>query len=94
MATALASSMVDTISCEPPLKPNQPSHRMKVPRVASGMLAPGMGLTSPLGPYLPLRAPSSSTPARAAVAPHMCTMPEPAKSLKPASLRKPPPQDQ
>ena len=28
-------------------------------------------------PYLPLRAPSSSTPARAAEAPAMCTMPEP-----------------
>ena len=55
---------------------------MNVPNVAKGKLAPGMACTSPLGPYLPLRAPSKITPANAAVAPAKCTIPEPAKSLK------------
>jgi 2-oxoisovalerate dehydrogenase E1 component len=68
--------------------------RMKVPRVASGRLAPGMALISPFLPYLPSRAPRTSTPARAAEAPAMWTIPDPAKSEKPASLRKPPPQVQ
>src|SRR5690554_486415 len=87
MATELALATSPSFSTEPPLKPNQPIHRMKVPRAASGMLAPGKARISPLGPYLPLRGPSSSTPARAAAAPAMCTMPEPAKSLKPRSPR-------
>jgi hypothetical protein len=47
--------MLDTFSSEPPLKPNQPSQRMKVPSVASGRLAPGMALMEPSLPYLPLR---------------------------------------
>ena len=87
MATECALAASPSFSTEPPLKPNQPIHRMKVPRVASGRLAPGMAWISPFGPYLPLRAPSSSTPARAAAAPAMCTMPEPAKSEKPRSPR-------
>ena len=33
-------------TCEAPLKPNQPNHRIKVPRPASGMLEPGIGFTS------------------------------------------------
>ena len=87
-ATALALSMPVTCSCEPPLKPNQPSHRISVPIVASGRLAPGMGWTLP---YLPLRAPSRITPASAAAAPVMCTTPEPAKSRKPPTLSQPSP---
>jgi hypothetical protein len=77
-ATLLADSTSETLSSEPPLKPNQPIHRMKVPSVASGRFAPGMALTAPPVPYLPLRAPSTSTPASAAEAPAMWTMPEPA----------------
>ena len=51
-ATALASSRTDAVaSTEPPLKPNQPSQRIRVPSVARGRLQPGMALTSP-----PLRA--------------------------------------
>jgi hypothetical protein len=45
LATLLADSTSETLSSEPPLKPNQPSHRMKVPSVASGRFAPGMALT-------------------------------------------------
>ena len=90
-ATALASSTLLTINSEPPLNPNQPNHKMNVPSVAKGMFAPGIALTVPSSLYLPLRAPRSITPASAAVAPHMCTTPDPAKSRKPASSNAPPP---
>ena len=92
MAMAAASSALPSASCEPPLNPNQPSHRMKVPRVASGRLAPGMGLTRPSGPYLPFRAPRMIAPVSAAQPPTEWTTVEPAKSEKPNSARKPPPQ--
>jgi hypothetical protein len=36
--TSVTSPIVPMASCEPPLKPNQPSHRMNVPSVASGMV--------------------------------------------------------
>src|SRR5690606_33832119 len=90
-ATALASSTVAMLSCEPPLKPNQPNHSRKVPSVASGRLAPGKARITPFGPYLPRRGPRISTPASAATAPARCTTPEPAKSTKPIWSRKPPP---
>src|SRR6056297_3695549 len=90
-ATALASPISDSLSSEPPLKPNQPSQRMKVPSVASGMLAPGIALILTSATYFPLRAPSSNTPASAAAPPHRCTTPDPAKSLKPMLSRNPPP---
>ncbi len=78
-------------SCEPPLKPNQPSQRMNMPSVASARFEPGKGLTRPPGPYLPVRAPSTIAPASAAQPPTECTIVEPAKSRKPAASRKPPP---
>src|SRR5690606_41276892 len=91
----LAASAAEPIaSCEPPLKPNQPSQRMKAPSVASGRLAPGIGLTRPSGPYLPLRAPRMIAPVSAAQPPVECTRVEPAKSLKPSSLSQPPPHTQ
>ena len=34
-------------SSEPPLKPNQPSHRIRTPSAASGKLCAGMGFTEP-----------------------------------------------
>src|SRR5690606_29971188 len=76
-------------SCEAPLKPNQPSQRMNVPSVASGMDEPGSGWTAPSGPYLPLRAPSTSAPASAAQPPTEWTMVEPAKSEKPMASSQP-----
>src|SRR5919106_4752416 len=88
---APASAAVPSASCEPPLKPNQPSHRMKVPIVARGSDEPSIGLTSPFGPYLPLRAPNRSAPASAAQPPTECTRVDPAKSEKPISLSQPPP---
>ena len=83
-ATALALSTLAVARTEPPLKPNQPIQRMKVPSVASGRLAPGIGLHGAVGAVLALAcAQQYHTPASAAAAPAMCTMPEPAKSEKP-----------
>ena len=78
LATLLADSTLDTANSEPPLKPNQPIHRMNIPIAASGMLAPGIAFTLPSALYLPLRGPRNRTPDRAAVAPQRCTIPEPA----------------
>src|SRR6056297_131353 len=88
--TSETSPTVPIASCEPPLKPNQPSHRMNVPRVASARLDPGIGFTRP-SLYLPRRGPSTITPARAAQPPTECTTVEPAKSEKPISDSQPPP---
>ena len=60
LVSYLDATQLAVASTEPPLKPNQPIHRMKVPRVASGRLAPGIALTVPFAPYLPLRAPSTN----------------------------------
>ena len=68
-ATAFALSTDAVARTDPPLKPNQPNQRINVPSVAIGKLAPGIALMTPLEPYLPLRAPSNKTPARAADAP-------------------------
>ena len=84
-ATALALSTLAKASTEPPLKPNQPIHKMNIPTVANGRFAPGIALTLPSAVYFPLRAPSNKTPAKAAAAPAICTIPEPAKSEKPRS---------
>ena len=42
VATASTDALELIANSEPPLKPNQPSHRMKVPRVAIGRFAPGI----------------------------------------------------
>ena len=52
--------------------------------MAEVMLWPGMALTLPSLPYLPMRGPSTRTPARAAQAPAEWTTVEPAKSQKPS----------
>ena len=91
VAIAAASAPVPSANCEPPLKPNQPSHKMKVPRVASGRDEPGSACGLPSGPNRPLRAPRIMAPVNAAHPPTECTRVEPAKSLKPASDNQPPP---
>ena len=68
LAMESASEIVPMASCDAPLKPNQPSQRMKTPSVASGIFDPGIGTTLP-STYLPLRAPSISAPIRAAQPP-------------------------
>ena len=88
---ATASAALPRASCEPPLKPNQPSQRMKTPSVTTRMLEGGVGLTLPSRRNLPSRGPTTSTPASAAQPPVLCTMVEPAKSWKPSSASQPPP---
>ena len=89
--TAFASTTLEIINSDPPLKPNQPSHKIKVPSVASGKFAPGIAFTFPSDEYFPSLDPRTNTPANAAVAPQRWTTPDPAKSEKPAASRKPPP---
>ena len=62
---AVASAAEPKASCDPPLKPNQPNQRTKVPSVAKGMFAPGIGLIFPSAVYLPLRAPKIIAPVSA-----------------------------
>ena len=69
IATELALLISASFNTEPPLKPNQPIHKINVPKVAIGKLAPGIAFTLPSLPYFPLRAPSNITPANAADAP-------------------------
>ena len=95
VVTAMSAKRAPTApSVEPGLKPNQPNHRISTPRIASGMEWPGIGWALPFASNLPMRAPSRSVPASAAVAPQRCTTVEPAKSCMPRSARKPPPQIQ
>ena len=79
---------------EPGLNPNQPSQRISTPSAAEVMLWPGIGWTLPSLPYLPMRGPSTMTPASAAQPPTECTTVEPAKSRKLFAPSKPPPQIQ
>src|SRR5665213_162232 len=87
---------------EPGLNPNQPNARMNVPIIAIGILWPGIVLTVPPGPYLPIRGPITNAPAKAATPPTSCTTEEPAKSTWPCPKPKlvpnwdsqPPPQTQ
>ena len=74
-------------SCDPPLKPNQPNHNIKVPNVANGKFDPGIGLTLQSSEYLPFLAPKMIAPVRAAHPPTPWTIEEPAKSKNPASLK-------
>ena len=89
MWTALAAS--PSASTDPPLKPNQPSHRMNTPRVTAGTFEGGVDFTLPSARNLPRLAPTTMAPASAAQPPVECTMVEPAKSWKPISLSHPPP---
>ena len=66
---ATASAALPSASCDPPLKPNQPSHRISTPRVTTSTLDGGVGLTVPFLRNLPSRGPMISTPARAAQPP-------------------------
>ena len=45
--TAVALLTSDTLSSDPPLKPNQPSHKIHAPRAAIGIFEPGIELTEP-----------------------------------------------
>ena len=88
---ATASAALPRASCDPPLKPNQPSQRMKTPSVTTRTLEGGVARTLPSRRNLPSRGPTTITPASAAQPPVPCTMVEPAKSWKPSSASQPPP---
>ena len=91
---ATASPALPSASCEPPLKPNHPSQRMKTPSVTARILEGGVGLTEPSRRNFPSRGPTTRMPASAAQPPVLWTMVEPAKSLNPISASQPPPQVQ
>ena len=86
-----ASTALARASWDPPLKPNQPNHRMKTPSVTTTVFEGGVGLALPSRPNLPSLGPTTSIPASAAHPPVLCTMVEPAKSWKPSSASHPPP---
>jgi len=89
MLIATASETPPSASCEPPLNPNQPNHRMKTPRVTVGMLDGGVGRAVPSLRNLPRRGPTTRRPARAAQPPVPCTMVDPAKSWNPSWYSQP-----
>ncbi len=76
---------------EPPLKPNQPKNRMKVPSTVRGAEWPGSTLGLPSLPNLPIRGPRMAAVVIAAAPPVRWTIPEPAKSVNPSSDNHPPP---
>ena len=85
--TAIASGAVPIANCEPPLNPNQPSHKMNTPNVTNGIDDAAKGLSGAGAPdlvNLPNLGPISIAPAKAAAPPVECTNVEPAKSEKPA----------
>lgn len=53
-------------STEPPLNPNQPSHKINTPAVAVGRLCPGIALGFPFSSNFPRRAPRSEIATSAA----------------------------
>jgi Amt family ammonium transporter len=63
--------------------PDTPSALEATVIVANGIFAPMIAFDEPSLLYFPRRAPKTSTPAKAAAAPAICTTPEPAKSEKP-----------
>ena len=69
IATASALSLLAIARTDPPLNPNQPSHRINVPNVAKGRFAPKIGFELPSLSYFPFLGPRIITPAIAAAAP-------------------------
>ena len=70
--TATASSNVPIANCDPPLNPNQPSHKINTPTVTNGTddAANGfIGLAAPDLSNLPVLAPKRIAPANAAAPP-------------------------
>ena len=91
MATAVASSNEPRVKWDPPLKPNQPSHKMNTPNVDSGIDELAKGTSFPSPSNRPKRGHKRMAPAKAAAPPVECTKVEPAKSEKPISANQPPP---
>ena len=69
---AVASSKEPSASCDPPLKPYQPIHKINVPRVTKGIDEAANGSMFaglPSLENLPMRGPNNITPANAAAPP-------------------------
>ena len=66
----------------PPLKPNQPNHKISVPKTAKGKLEP-VNLPLLASEYFPILGPKIITAAKAIHPPTECTIVLPAKSTKP-----------
>mmetsp|Transcript_29812 Transcript_29812/g.54408 ORF Transcript_29812/g.54408 Transcript_29812/m.54408 type:complete len:265 (-) Transcript_29812:723-1517(-) len=86
IAASCPTAVVDSPSVEPQLKPYQPNQRMKVPSTTKGKLC-GSKLSFCGISNRPFLGPLIMAPTRAPTPPVMWTMPLPAKSLKPTSLR-------
>ena len=72
LETAIASSAVPIANCDPPLNPNQPSHRINTPIVTNGIEDAANGLTGVAPPdfeNLPILGPKMLAPANAAAPP-------------------------
>ena len=72
VATEVESSNEPKANCDPPLKPNQPNHKINTPKVAKGIeeLEKGaIAFGSPVLVNLPSLGPRSIAPARAAAPP-------------------------
>ena len=81
----------DAATVLPPLKPNQPSHRMKPPSATEVRLWPGIMRAVPSAPKRPSRGCTTSSAASAHQPPTECTTVEPAKSMKPILRSQPSP---
>ena len=57
---AIAAAALPNASCDPPLKPNHPNHKIKVPKTAKGKLEP---VNFPLfaSEYFPILGPKIKT---------------------------------
>src|SRR5690606_5010170 len=75
---------------DPPLKPNQPIHRIKTPNAPYIMLCPGMALELP-SVYFPILGPTIAAMTSAAQPPTPWTTVDPAKSINPRSVNQPSP---
>ena len=73
--TATASSKVPIANCDPPLNPNQPSHKINTPIVTNGIDEAAKGFNGAGSPFflnLPILGPKRIAPANAAAPPVEC----------------------
>jgi len=77
-------------SADPPLNPYQPNQRMKVPSTTRPTLCGRNSSLSVSGSKRPMRGPKKIAPYKPLIPPTMCTIPLPAKSVKPSALTHPP----
>mmetsp|Transcript_34905 Transcript_34905/g.25296 ORF Transcript_34905/g.25296 Transcript_34905/m.25296 type:complete len:202 (+) Transcript_34905:420-1025(+) len=88
MATlpATMAAPPEIASVEPQLNPYHPNHRMKTPSDWSVLLPSWSWAGEPSSSKRPVRGPTTIAPTRPDMPPTMCTMPEPAKSIRPLEV--------